>query len=116
MEMEASMFWEMLDQHLGLQKGVFLSFNFHRHHSGILPWNNKKLFMLSADIHSILWSIFSTDQSHLQVSGILVGDKVGLRKMVQTIGLIVYLNYIIYFQEHKKPLSSIISMSLLCDY
>lgn len=54
MEMEASMFWEMLDQHLGLQKGVFSSFNSHRHHSGILPWDNEKPFMLLADIYSIL--------------------------------------------------------------
>jgi len=101
MEMKASMSWEMLDQHLGLQKGVFPSFNFHRHRSEISPWDNEKLFMLSADdsipsylsilklhwhqvtgIYSILQSIFSTDQSHPQVSGILVGDEVRLGKTV----------------------------------
>jgi len=101
MEMKASMSWEMLDQHLGLQKGVFPSFNFHRHRSGISPWDDEKLFMLSADdsipsylsilklhwhqvtgIYSILQSIFSTDQSHPQVSGILVGDEVRLGKTV----------------------------------
>jgi len=135
MEMEASMSWEMLDQRLGLRKGVFPSFNSHRHRSGISPWDDEKPFMLSADdsipshlsilklhwhqvagIHSILRSIFSTDQSHPQVSSILVGDEVGLGKTAQTIGLIAYLNYVIYLQEHKKPLPPIISMSLSCDY
>jgi len=40
-----------------------------------------------AGIHSILWSIFSTDQNHPQVSGILVGDEVELGKTAQTIGV-----------------------------
>jgi len=49
MEMKASMSWEMLDQHLGLRKGVFPLFNFHRHCSGVSPRDDEKLSMLSAD-------------------------------------------------------------------
>ena len=128
MENEASMSCSALLSALGLKEGRFPLFNSFRYLSGTTtPWDNQSVFNVSkneipsylsvlglhwhqlAGIHSIVCTIFTAIEDSSHPCGVLIGDEVGLGKTAQAIGVIAFLNMVIFLQSEQKPLPPVLS-------
>jgi len=82
-----------------------------------MPWDDQSIFNVSknripshlsilglhwhqlAGIHSIVCTIFIATEDLSHPCGVLIGDEVGLGKTAQAIGVIAFLNMVIFLQS-----------------
>ena len=92
-----------------------------------MPWDDQIIFNVSkneipsylsvlglhwhqlAGIYSIVHTIFIATEDLSHSCGVLIGDEIGLRKTAQAIGVIAFLNMVIFLQSEQKPLLPVLS-------
>jgi len=121
MEIESSKTAVALALALGFKSGRPLLFNTFRHRSGVLSWDDDKLFAVSepipdhlsklhlhwhqlAGVHSIVRSLFTEDKASSATLGVLVADEVGLGKSAQAITVIAFLIQVRWLQATDRKL------------
>ncbi|KAF9441652.1 hypothetical protein P691DRAFT_683240 [Macrolepiota fuliginosa MF-IS2] len=125
MEAEQKLSFSSLSCKLGFRNGLPAQFNLFRHRSGISPWDDEKAFKFAgpvpvellpirfywhqlAAIHSITRSVFTEEKDGNHTMGVLIGDEVGLGKTAQAIGMLAFMNQLIFLQRRELQLPPII--------